>query len=538
MTRMTRMIYVEEISDSEREHVDKTTTHSIEMKTKVTRERAVSTSSGGDGAATSGGDKGPSDGDISQGASPSGSGSGGKDANCIGLAENKGVSSDLPEVVGEDTDSTTLPDMQEISIPHIRSRRLSQTPLPDLTRARPNKTSPISKTPKTLHMEDELVTIEDSMLYKTLSLLMTFMKIAGLFFIRRKRSHHGGFRGFWVNCTPMQAYCIAMNILLALNFARSLIMLQGTIAIDSAFFFNVLVIIFFYEAMSRAMLNFVACWKKKKGIQELFKTLDDICYPDGIIPYEESLRTTVKAMLGLSFVITFANMAVLVYGFFGPDSVKEVFKVYLIPVKPGSSGALILEITLLFITFVNSMVAMLSLTFFTLICYVMHKEFEYFTRMFVMKIGQDDRFLDDLERFRIRHQRRCKVVDDADQIFKYYIANTYLTNVPLLCLLLYSVVYVDDVNHEFSMRMIGIYRLGYVFLQMMVLSVFSTMINTQVRVKGQDLRSRSKVKVKVQGQRSKVNADLKDILICVGGEIDYYMTDSQAANIIRRCIYR
>ncbi len=67
--------------------------------------------------------------------------------------------------------------------------------------------------------------------------------------------------------------------------------------------------------------------------------------------------------------------------------------------------------------------------------------FVFFHRM---KIREDGTFTDDIEKFRIMHQKRCKLVEDVDQNFKYYIANTYMTNVPLLCLLLYIIVYPDD----------------------------------------------------------------------------------------------
>lgn len=95
-----------------------------------------------------------------------------------------------------------------------------------------------------------------------------------------------------------------------------------------------------------------------------------------------------------------------------------------------------------------------------------------------MKIKEDGQFTEDLEKFRIMHQKRCKLVEDADDSFKYYIANTYATNVPLLCLLLYSLVY--DESGSISFRFINTFRILYVFLQMMVVSVAATLINSQV----------------------------------------------------------
>ena len=94
------------------------------------------------------------------------------------------------------------------------------------------------------------------------------------------------------------------------------------------------------------------------------------------------------------------------------------------------------------------------------------------------KIRQDGSFVDDLEKFRITHQKRCKLVEDADSMFKYYIANTYMTNVPLLCMLLYVIVYAED--SDVSYRLINAFRLFYVLVQMTVVSVAATLINNQV----------------------------------------------------------
>ncbi len=66
-----------------------------------------------------------------------------------------------------------------------------------------------------------------------------------------------------------------------------------------------------------------------------------------------------------------------------------------------------------------------------------------------MKIRDDGTFADEIEKFRIMHQKRCKLVEDVDSMFKYYIANTYMTNVPLLCLLLYIIAYPDDDDFVF-----------------------------------------------------------------------------------------
>ena len=71
-------------------------------------------------------------------------------------------------------------------------------------------------------------------------------------------------------------------------------------------------------------------------------------------------------------------------------------------------------------------------------------------------------------------------METADELFKYYVANTYLCNVPLLCLLFYGAVYVT--GDSFSYRFISVFRCCYVLVQVMIMTVTATMINTKVTI--------------------------------------------------------
>lgn len=163
-----------------------------------------------------------------------------------------------------------------------------------------------------------------------------------------------------------------------------------------------------------------------------------------------------------------------------------MFNIYLVPLSPDVPGVEGVKAFILLLTFVNTQVAILTLSFYTVICYILYKEFEYLCRTFTLKIREDGQFLDSLEKFRIRHQRRCKLVERADDLFKYYIANTYLTNIPLLCLLLYSMVATEN---DVAYRFISAFRLTYVLIQMLILSVAATMINDQAHAPLADIYS-------------------------------------------------
>ncbi|ELU10797.1 hypothetical protein CAPTEDRAFT_223635 [Capitella teleta] len=352
------------------------------------------------------------------------------------------------------------------------------------------RVAPANRGPKALsHGDNDLQTIEQSLLYKTLRPMFRVMEVVGLFFISKKTSHQQGIAGLIRNCTRAQAYCTFILFILIINFLRTVPALTNITSFGTVLFFKLLMIIFFYEAASRALIALISCIKKKGGLQEFYLNIDRVCYSDKIIPYEISLRHTMHGFLVMSLVLTLGNVAVMFYGFFfGPSDIQELFNLYLIPVPVDLPGILAFKLFNIVLTFINSAVALLSLSFYSITCYVLYKEFEYLCRTFSMKIKEDGTFIDDLEKFRLRHQKRCKLVEEADELFKAYIANTYLTNIPLLCLLLYNIVY-TDAGSSIVYRYISAYRLLYVLSQMLVLSIIATIINNQAHAPLADIYS-------------------------------------------------
>ena len=184
-----------------------------------------------------------------------------------------------------------------------------------------------------------------------------------------------------------------------------------------------------------------------------------------------------KCVLASTFVLGGSNVFITGYGMFAsnPD-VQQLFDIYLRPASQHLPGIFYFKVFLLFITTLNTIVTTLSLTFYVIVCYVLYKEFEYLRRTLATKITVEGYFSDDLEKFRLRHQKRCQLVEEADQLFKFYIANTYLTNIPLLCLLLFGIVYTPN----FANRLISAFRCVYVMTQVLTVTISATIINTQV----------------------------------------------------------
>lgn len=85
----------------------------------------------------------------------------------------------------------------------------------------------------------------------------------------------------------------------------------------------------------------------------------------------------------------------------------------------GLLPVIVFKIYWMLVTTINSVVATLSLAFYTAVCYVFYKELEYVRRTFARKVaemndmaavrGQQFGASNEIERFRMSHQRRCKV---------------------------------------------------------------------------------------------------------------------------------
>jgi len=71
-----------------------------------------------------------------------------------------------------------------------------------------------------------------------------------------------------------------------------------------------------------------------------------------------------------------------------------------------------------------------------------------------------------------------QLLERADRLFKYYVANTYLTNIPMLCLLLYSLIVSTEASAAY--HLIIVFHCFYATFQMAAVSVIAIMISSQV----------------------------------------------------------
>jgi len=79
-------------------------------------------------------------------------------------------------------------------------------------------------------------------------------------------------------------------------------------------------------------MAYAAC-KSRSGLRALFLAFDRVCYEDGIMPYEGSLRKWVQVSTSLAFVITACSVSLDAYGIYGSQDgsqdVQQLFETYI-----------------------------------------------------------------------------------------------------------------------------------------------------------------------------------------------------------------
>ena len=104
--------------------------------------------------------------------------------------------------------------------------------------------------------------------------------------------------------------------------------LQGNGEFGIAMFSKLMATISMYEALARSLMAYVACATQRRGLHALFSAFDQVCYEDGIVPYEQPLRRWLKLSTITAFLITACNISVMAYGMFGPQDIRQLFDVY------------------------------------------------------------------------------------------------------------------------------------------------------------------------------------------------------------------
>jgi hypothetical protein len=171
------------------------------------------------------------------------------------------------------------------------------------------------------------------MLYDILKPLFWAMKLSGIFFVRPKGAalFHSSARCL-KSVSLAQIYCLVILNIVTVNFVRSFWAFSPEDGFGYLLFFKMVWTILWFDSASRCIFFNVMWFLKKDGLQALFLSIEKICYSDGIIPYESSLKKTLKQLAITMTVFGAIAFSTFVYGFFGPADVGKLFATVIAPV--------------------------------------------------------------------------------------------------------------------------------------------------------------------------------------------------------------
>lgn len=189
---------------------------------------------------------------------------------------------------------------------------------------------------KSFHHNDELDSLTETMLYGILKYLFWAMKVSGIFFVRPKGA--ALFQMSSARCLKSvslaQIYCLVILLILSVNLIRSFWAFSADDGFGYMLFFKMIWTILWYDSASRCLFFNIMWYKKKNGLQAFFISIEKICYSDGIIPYESSLKQTLKQVAITMTIFGTLAFASFVYGFFGTGflRIEDLFNSVLAPV--------------------------------------------------------------------------------------------------------------------------------------------------------------------------------------------------------------
>ena len=306
-------------------------------------------------------------------------------------------------------------------------------------------------------------------IYRQLRPLLLCMRIFGLYF-RRTVDSKG--RSYMEHIVLL---CFIVNFLNVINVLRSFTVYSAADTFDNVLVQKVLFTVWSSECTFKGLLMMSNCYSQN-GFPKFFKEWDAVC---GNVKLSKVCLFMMKKYICLTLVFIVVNSVVftliLIY-------VPVLETIYLDVVWKNATqyeNVIVFKITLTFLAVLNSSASMFPVSLFVTLSFAIGKRLQKYTDE-LENAKADENFLNNLEEYRIRHQSLCKVVAILDSIFSYMLAAVYIANIPMFCLVLYTMV--TTMKIHLSLVLINLFWLSFILLQMTIVSVTAAWVNVQVSI--------------------------------------------------------
>lgn len=307
-------------------------------------------------------------------------------------------------------------------------------------------------------------------IYKQLRPLLICMRIFGLFF---KRTIYRGRKRPYME--PIVLLCFVVNFLLVLNVIRSFTVYRMADSFDNVLVQKVLFTIWSTECAFKGLLLMWNCYHQK-GFPKFFREWDNIC---GNIKLDKMCRIMMTKFIFLSFIFIIFNSVVFSLILVYVPILKNIYLEVVWKNALQNENHIVFKTVLGILAVLNSCSSMFPVSLFVVLSFAVGKQMKRFNDDLTTAIADDD-FNGRIEDFRLRHQHLCTLVDLLDHIFAPMIAAVFSANIPMFCLVLYTMVTTIEIH--ISLVLINLFWLCFILLQMAIVSVTAAYVNVKVSI--------------------------------------------------------
>lgn len=304
-------------------------------------------------------------------------------------------------------------------------------------------------------------------IYKQVRPLLICMRIFGLFF---KRTIYRGRKRPYME--PVVLYCFVVNFVLVLNVIRSFTVYRMADSFDNVLVQKVLFTIWSTECAFKGLMVMWNCFNQN-GLPKFFREWDSTC---GNIKLDKMCHIMMTKFIVLSFIFIIFNSVIFSLILLYVPILENIYLEVVWKNAVKFENQLIFKTVLGVLAVLNSSSSMFPVSLFVVLSFAVGKQLKRFTDDLTTAIADDD-FHGRMEDFRLRHQRLCQLVDILDHIFAPMIAAVFTANIPMFCLVLYTMV--TTLNIHISLVLINLFWLCFILLQMTIVFVTAAYVNVK-----------------------------------------------------------
>ena len=305
--------------------------------------------------------------------------------------------------------------------------------------------------------------------YRQIRPLLVLMKMFGLYY-RREADKFGKLR-----TEKCMFYCAFLSFLMVVNVIRSFSVYRFGDAFNHALVQKLLFTIWSSECTLKSIILLKACYSQK-GLPFFFKEWRHVSEDASLDKWG---LLVMKKYIVLTFLFLAVNSVVFLLILQYVPVLNDIYLEVVWRDALQFASAAVFNAVFGVLAVLNSTSSMFPVSLFIVLSCAVGKQLSDFDHE-LKSLTQDEEFHGKFEEFRLRHQNLSRLVDMLDSIFSPMIAAVYCANIPMFCLVLYTMISSTDIH--ISLVLLNFCWLCFILFQMSVVSYTAAWVNCKVSI--------------------------------------------------------